>query len=357
MKNKNILGIMSGTSLDGIDFALCNFDKKNGIWSFKIIKTKTVSYSSVWHKKLSDAQNLSGSDFVKLHNEYGNYIGKLAKKFLKNTQSADFVASHGHTIFHKPEKKLCFQIGNGAFISAKLQIPVVSDFRSLDIALGGQGAPLVPVGDKLLFAKYDFCINLGGFANISYDNNKKIRTAFDLCPVNIIVNKLSEKRRKKYDKNGKIGKKGILNKKLFSELNNLDYYFGKKNKSLGREFVEEKFIPVLNKYNISTENKIRTIYEHVAYQIYRATKFSKNKKILLTGGGAHNNFLVSKIKKLNKNKIIIPEKEIIDFKEAIIFAFLGLLRINNQNNCLSSVTGSISDNCGGIINYISSNFQ
>ncbi len=214
------LGIMSGTSLDGIDFALCEFSKSNGNWKYKILKTHTFQYPEKWIRKLSSAQDIDIYNFIKLHKDYGTYTGKLANEFLKNTQKPDFIASHGHTIFHDPSDKITFQIGDGAFIAAETKISTVSDFRTLDTALGGQGAPLVPIGDKLLFQEYDCCLNLGGFANISYDIKNK-RVAFDICPVNFILNLLASQKGIPYDKDGELGKMGNINSKLLNELNEL----------------------------------------------------------------------------------------------------------------------------------------
>jgi anhydro-N-acetylmuramic acid kinase len=145
------LGIMSGTSLDGVDLALCRFKENKGIWKYDILDAFTIPYTSNWESKLRSAHRLNVQDFLLLHNEYGKYIGNLAKQFLEKKPSPDIISSHGHTIFHQPDKGFTFQLGNGAAIAATANISTVSDFRSLDVALGGQGAPLVPVGDKLLF--------------------------------------------------------------------------------------------------------------------------------------------------------------------------------------------------------------
>ncbi|MCF6184694.1 MAG: anhydro-N-acetylmuramic acid kinase [Bacteroidales bacterium] len=345
---KTILGIMSGTSLDGLDFALCEFEKSGNNYSYKIIKTDFFEYDNVIKKQLETAQNLNSYNFIKFHKEYGKFMGQKANVFLKNKPKPDFIASHGHTVFHKPEEQVTFQIGDGAFIAAETGIPVISDFRNLDTALGGQGAPLVPVGDKLLFHEYDYCINLGGFANISYDV-EGIRTAFDICPFNFIINKFAQLEGKEYDKDGELGKSGNINKQLLDELNNIDYYKFSPPKSLAREYVENFYLPVFSKYKISNEDVIRTVYEHSAFQINNC--ISPDKKVLVTGGGAHNKFFISLLKKNIKNDFIIPDKELIDFKEAIIFAFLGFLRSIGEINTLASVTGAKKDSSGGNICY------
>ncbi|NPA43931.1 MAG: anhydro-N-acetylmuramic acid kinase [Chlorobi bacterium] len=349
MKEQTILGVMSGTSLDGLDFAFCKFKKDKAKYSYKIIKTGFIPYSSEIKKQLKNAQNLSSYDFIKLHKWYGKFIGKNINNFLKEDLKPNFIASHGHTVFHNPKENITFQIGDGAFIASEAKISTISDFRNLDTALKGQGAPLVPIGDKLLFSEYDFCLNLGGFANISFNNENNERIAFDICPVNIVLNELVKPLGKEYDKNGNIGKTGNINFELLKELNNIPFYFKKAPKSLGREYSEKYHLPIIKKYNISQEDKIRTFYKHIAIQITEVLKIKENSKILITGGGTHNTFLISEIQKETKNKLIIPSNEIIDFKEAIIFAFLGFLRINEKENTLKSVTGAIENSIGGSV--------
>jgi anhydro-N-acetylmuramic acid kinase len=349
MNNYTAIGIMSGTSVDGLDVILCNFKRVNKKWKFKIIKANTFFYSNKWKRVLSNADKLGAYDFIKFHKEYGKFIGLSINKFLNgNKGEIDFIASHGHTIFHQPDKNLTFQIGDGAVIAATTGITTISDFRSLDIALGGQGAPLVPIGDKFLFSEYDFCLNLGGFANISFHKNKK-QTAFDICPVNIVINYLTQTINKQFDRDGKIAKKGNLNNRLLYELNNIAFYKIKAPKSLGKEWVVAKILPIINKYNIKPEDKLRTIYEHIANQISQVLNNNKDKTVLLTGGGTYNKFLIKLIDEQTDCELIIPDNNIIDFKEALIFAFLGLLRYRNKINCLSSVTGAKRDNSGGVI--------
>ncbi|MCG8410754.1 MAG: anhydro-N-acetylmuramic acid kinase [Bacteroidales bacterium] len=346
MQKYNALGIMSGTSLDGLDIVLCEFSF-NSKWNFNIIKSQTISYTKTWKDKLSNAHTLHGLDLTKLHKEYGKLIGTEINKFIKNQNyNIDFIASHGHTIFHQPEKQLTLQIGDGAEIAATTHIKTVSDFRSLDIALGGQGAPLVPIGDQLLFTEFDYCINIGGFANISLDAYNK-RIAYDICPANIILNHLAQELGKEFDKNGKLGKQGKIDSDLLNQLNNINYYKQTPPKSLAREWLTDIFIPFIYKSEISTLDKISTIYEHIASQI--AFSIDKNAKVLITGGGAYNQHLINQIKTKSQSNIIIPNSDIVEFKEALIFAFLGLLRIQGKNNTLASVTGAKKDSSGGNI--------
>jgi len=343
------LGLMSGTSLDGLDIADCSFTSKPGGWDFQIIRAESFNYSQNWKIKLAKAQNLDAYSFALLHKEYGEYIGKKVFDFLSGrTDGIDLIASHGHTIFHQPDKNLSLQIGDPNCIFAETGITTISDFRSLDVALGGQGAPLVPVGDQLLFSDYDFCLNLGGFSNITYSSKGKTY-AFDPSPANLGLNYLMNKLGKEFDYNGDTGRKGSVNADLLEKLNLIPYYQLAPPKSLSREWMEKDFIPVLEQSSISEIEKLRTVYEHIASQIVKTIAFKEKGKLLVTGGGAHNSFLIENIQTMTKHHVIVPEKEIIDFKEALIFALLGVLRLQNENNCLSSVTGSRKDNSGGLI--------
>jgi anhydro-N-acetylmuramic acid kinase len=255
------------------------------------------------------------------------------------------IASHGHTIFHQPEKGFTFQLGNGASIAAETGIPTVADFRTGDVALGGQGAPLVPVGDKLLFSDYESCLNLGGFANISFDQHGK-RIAFDICPVNFILNDLAQKSGWPYDTGGELGRSGNMNRELLEQLNQLAFYRQSPPKSLGREWMNHYFMPLMAADEIPLNDQLRTAYEHIAIQISNASPV--HGKMLVTGGGAFNTFLIERLKHHLKCEIVIPHAEIIQFKEALVFAFLGLLRFMGEINCYASVTGARRDSSAGV---------
>ena len=347
---------MSGTSLDGVDLAYCCFSKDEAGWKFEIMNAITVAYSREWKEKLSTLHLQDAVTFAKANAEYGNYLGMLAKEFIEtNNWIADYVSSHGHTIFHQPQNKFTSQIGDGAALSAACGLPVVCDFRTMDIALGGQGAPLVPIGDKLLFSEYDFCLNLGGIANVTKSQYEKEVVAFDVCPCNLLLNYLSSILGKEYDEDGKFAERGKVNESLLNKLNSLSFYSPDKSgpKSLGREDIEKDFLPVINSSDISTEDKLTTICEHIAIQISNVTHISElqapNSQLFITGGGAFNSFLIARIKELCKVQVIVPEKKIINYKEAMIFAFLGVLRWRNEINCLKSVTGARRDCIGGAV--------
>ena len=345
--NFKAIGVMSGTSLDGLDIAACEFEFTRGKWKFSISEALTIAYNSEWLEKLKKSPHLSCEHLIELHSQYGRFIGLQINKFIGETGfTPDLVASHGHTIFHQPEKHFTFQLGSGTEIAASTQITTVADFRSGDVALRGQGAPLVPIGDKLLFSDFDSCLNLGGFANISFEKNN-CRIAFDICPVNIILNHFAEKQGLPFDKNGELGRKGIVNHELLKELNNIKFYHQEPPRSLGREWIDDVILPVINSPGCSEEDKCRTIYEHIAEQISKSIQ--RNGNVLITGGGAFNSFLIELIRKKTKTQINLPDPQIINFKEALIFAFLGVLKIREEINCLSSVTGASKDSSTGVI--------
>jgi len=339
-----VLGIMSGTSLDGIDLAICTFTK-NQEWEYKIEKSNTLKYPIYWKSKLATLHTQNKGIIEQTDIQFGQYIGQTINTFL-NGEKVDFIASHGHTIFHQPENKYTLQIGCGKTISQVTKTTTVNDFRSLDVSLNGQGAPLVPIGDLHLFPNYKYCINLGGFANISIKKESEI-TAFDICPVNIVLNQVCKELNIDYDNNGDIAKKGKLVPKLIQQLNQLSFYEKIPPKSLGREWVEKQIIPLI--INQKTEDILHTFCEHIAIQI---GKQLKGNTALFTGGGVFNQYLMTRIQHYSTSEITIPNQEIIEYKEALIFAFLGVLRIRNEVNCLQSVTGAERDNCGGVIHQI-----
>ena len=349
--NKNtyyVLGIMSGTSLDGIDIAYIKFERQKS-WSFKIKEAETFSYSKLWKNKLQNAIELTQVELEVLDEAYTRFLGEIINSFINKHKivNLDLVCSHGHTIHHRPEDKYTCQIGNKPVLSQLLQKNVICDFRVQDVSLGGQGAPLVPIGDKLLFPAYDYCVNLGGFANISTQKDNQ-RLAYDICPVNIVLNHYSEQIGYAFDDGGKLAASGAIHPELLNKLNNLAYYKLSPPKSLGLEWVKENVFPIINSYEISTKNILRTFTEHVVFQI--SSEIEKpNEKVLITGGGAYNNFLIQRLRMLSNSNIIVPEATVIEFKEALIFGLLGVLKFEDKVNVLSSVTGAKRDHSSGVV--------
>ncbi|MFZ6664309.1 anhydro-N-acetylmuramic acid kinase [Peijinzhouia sedimentorum] len=352
-KHWKIIGLMSGTSLDGLDVACCNFWKENRKWNFEIEKAETIPYSESWKNLLSKAKELSGFELAIADVDFGKWMGQQVSAFSQSiARQADFVASHGHTVFHQPNRGLTLQIGSASHLSVESGLPVISDFRSMDVAKGGQGAPLVPIGDQLLFGEYDFCLNLGGIANVSTEVNER-RIAYDLTPCNMGLNYVSSWAKKTYDENGKIAKSGKLIESLFEQLNNLPFYSQDYPKSLGSEWFEQQILPLIESYPTNPSDTLHTLVHHSAYQIAQGLLNLKaaGGKILSTGGGTHNAFFITTLQGyLGENFTLeIPSAEIVDFKEALIFAFLGLLRAENQINTLASVTGAKNDSSSGQI--------
>lgn len=345
----NVIGLMSGTSLDGLDIACCGFTLDENRWSFTIGCAETIPYNGHWKKVLASIESGTALEFVTADIGYGHLLGSVTREFIKKHGiQADFIASHGHTIFHQPEKGITRQIGCGAAIAAETGLPVICDFRSQDVALGGQGAPLVPIGDKLLFGDFNFCLNLGGFANISFDNAGR-RIAYDLSPANIVLNHLSRQAGYEYDPEGRLAREGDINQPLLNTFNALPYYHLAFPKSLGKEWVIQHIHPLLLSSNLSVNDLLATFCEHIAMQVARATGEKKGATMLVTGGGAFNRFLIERIRLYSSPEIIIPDNLTINFKEALVFAFLGLRRWRNEANCLRSVTGAAGDSSSGAI--------
>ena len=347
MKTYFAIGLMSGTSLDGLDICYAKFQNITN-WEFEILKTETIPYSPEWKNRLQNAILLSAEDLLVLDKEYGFYLGEKTQEFISknNIVDLDFIASHGHTVFHQPQRKFTLQIGDGRAIKLTTKKPVIYDFRSQDVLMGGNGAPLVPIGDELLFSQYDACLNLGGFSNISLQKNHQ-RIAFDISPVNVVLNYFAEKLGKNYDVNGDFARNGAINFKILEELNTLTFYQKPAPKSLGVEFVNSEIFPLLK--DKIPENIIATFTEHIAEQIAKVFNDNQLKTVLVTGGGTFNTYLLEKIREKSQTELIVPDENIINFKEALIFAFMGVLRLRNEVNVLCSATGSSENHCSGIL--------
>jgi len=380
----HVLGLMSGTSLDGLDIAFCRFEHIEGRWNYQILHAETVPYSSEWKSRLQHLDKQSAGDLAFADSNLGHLMGQMVKDFIdKHRINPDFIASHGQTIFHSPGERWTTQIGKGAAIAAETGIPVVCDFRSTDVALGGQGAPLVPIGDQLLFTEYNYCLNLGGFANISFEQGGK-RIAYDICPANMVLNTLSDIAGKPFDENGDLARNGILIPDLLEKLNQLPFYHQPPPKSLGKEWVDAHILPLITDTGYGIRDAgcgirdkgygirdmgfgirdagseiadrgsriadlLHTFCEHIAIQVGKNTGTNRVDILLITGGGALNTFLIERIRHHAAPEVVLPDLQTIQFKEALIFAFLGLLRWRGEVNCLSSVTGAAKNNIGGAI--------
>lgn len=345
----HVVGVMSGTSLDGIDLVEVKFYFDQS-WHFEILNSETVDYNEDWRGLLRGLISNTITEIEDIDKRYTKYLSQVIGRFLKKYKidHVDMVCSHGHTALHQPASGLTYQIGNLPLISKYLNKKVVCDFRVQDVELGGQGAPLVPIGDKLLFSEYDYCINLGGFANISMDVNN-FRVAYDICPVNIVLNYYAEKLGLNYDDGGKIASNGILNNDMLEALNSVPFYKETYPKSLGLEWVNTHVFPLIESFQLDERDVLRTFVEHVAIQIANQLISNPKASVLITGGGVYNTFLIDRVKIHSNCMIVIPSPDVVEFKEALIFGFLGVLKLEDEINCLKSVTGASKNHSSGRI--------
>jgi anhydro-N-acetylmuramic acid kinase len=354
------IGVMSGSSLDGLDVAFAEFQENAGKWNYEIRQADCYPYNENWIEKLRSATSLNSVGYQLLHVEYGHYIGEQINRFIEENKlhyQVALIASHGHTTFHIPSKKMTAQLGDGASIAAETQLPVITDLRALDLAFGGQGAPIVPIGEKWLLGNFDFFLNLGGIANISFKSEPYI--AFDICAANRILNMLINNEGKEYDDRGEMAKDGAINFELLQKLNGLDYYSQPYPKSLANDFGTDIVYPMILVVGCETRDALRTYVEHIVMQTRDAiinlinNKLqTTNRKLLVTGGGAFNTFLVNRLsEELGQLQIqvMVPDEKLIRYKEAMIMAFMGVLRWRQEYNVLSSVTGASRDSIGGAL--------
>ncbi len=365
----NVIGLMSGSSLDGLDIAFVEFTETAGQWDYEIKCAACIEYENEWIEKLKNAIHLPAGDYQLLHTDYGRFLGEKVNEFSDKFQlehKISLISSHGHTTFHFPEKKMTHQLGDGAAIAAETQLPVVTDLRSVDIAFGGEGAPIVPLGEKLLFPDYHYFLNIGGIANISINSKQRNNTdsysdkndiiAFDICAANRVLNMLSSEKNKAYDEDGRMASSGKINDALLEKLNSLEYFSHPYPKSLANSFGTDIIYPLIKSFDLTTEDSLATFAEHISIQIKRALQgyFSKTdlQQLMITGGGAFNKFLVERISKHLQEinfEVFIPADEVVNYKEALIMALLGTLRWREQYTVLSSVTGATRNSIGGAL--------
>jgi anhydro-N-acetylmuramic acid kinase len=351
------LGLMSGSSLDGLDIAYVEFEVSGGSWKFELKATECVQYSDQWKERLQKATQLSAFDYLQLHTDYGHYMGQKVNDFISANSleyKVQLIGSHGHTTFHSPATRMTHQLGDGAAIAAETGINVVSDLRNMDIALGGEGAPIVPIGEKLLLGNYDLFLNLGGIANISVNGPKYL--AFDVCPANRVLNLLAEKKGVSFDEGGSMAEKGMVNHELLRKLNDIDYYAMPYPKSLDNSFGTDIVFPLIEAFEISVDDALATYCEHIALQVKQAIisvidpEGEKKPSLLVTGGGAFNNFLVKRLQfHIPDIDWIIADEQLASYKEALIMAFIAVLRWREEKNVYHTVTGALRDSIGGSV--------
>jgi anhydro-N-acetylmuramic acid kinase len=353
------IGLMSGSSLDGLDIVFAELNVAAGNWSYEILAADCYEYNNEWKERLLSATSLNALDYQLLHTDYGHYLGQQVNKFIDGNNlhfKVGLIASHGHTTFHVPQRKMTAQLGDGAAIAAKTGLPVVSDLRALDIAFGGQGAPIVPIGEKLLLKDFDFYLNLGGIANISF-NLPEQYIAFDVCAANRVLNLICNEVNKEYDEGGQMAALGNVHEELFKKLNELHYYKQPYPKSLANNFGTDEVYPLIKSFGLPHNDELRTYVEHIVFQIKSAIEHNskpqtQNLKLLATGGGAFNTFLVQRLSDelsaLNI-EVVVPDENLVKYKEALIMALIGVLRWRQEYNVLSSVTGAQRDSIGGAV--------
>lgn len=356
MKTYSVIGIMSGSSMDGIDLAHVKITSNEGQYTYSIEECETVEYDEVWRLRLSQLRKADSLSYCKTDVFYGHHIGHLVNKFVEKYKlKVDLVASHGHTIFHYPEEMITRQVGDGASIAAICKLPVITDFRSMDVAKKGQGAPLVAIGDHYFFNEYDYCLNLGGFANIS-GKIGEFRVSFDICPANILLNRVARDLNQEYDKDGEIASKGTIQYKLLENLNNIDYYKMPFPKSLNRDWINNELWQIVKEGDkLSPADKMKTFVDHIAIQISKSLDYLSSikpagKRVLVTGGGAFNGVLMDHIRTHSEADFIVPDEKLVKYKEALIFALMGVLRIENRPNIYKTFTGAKSDSISGALN-------
>ena len=353
-----VIGLMSGSSLDGLDIAYVQLQENGGKWNYEILHADCYEYSSAWIEKLQNAIRLNALDYQLLHTGYGHYLGKQVNLFIEKNNlhhQVNLISSHGHTTFHLPGKLMTGQLGDGAAIASETHLPVVTDLRAMDVAFGGQGAPIVPIGEKLLLGDYTYFLNLGGIANIAIHTNENV-IAFDLCAANRVLNMLAEEKGSAFDEDGKLAAAGNINTVLLQKLNDLEYYKRPHPKSLANDFGTETVFPMIKQFSLSTEYAMRTYVAHIVVQIKNAIVNCQSSvvsgQLLVTGGGAFNSFMIKRLQEVLKEiniEVIIPEENLIKYKEALIMALMGTLRWREEYNVLASVTGAKRNSIGGAL--------
>ncbi len=357
------IGLMSGSSLDGLDVVLAELHEQAGKWSFTIEAAECLEYSDHWKKRLREATSLNALDYQHLHVDYGHYLGEQVNLFIEKHKlqfKVGLVSSHGHTTFHVPARKMTAQLGDGAAIASATGLPVVSDLRALDVAFGGQGAPIVPIGEKLLLSDYEMLLNVGGIANISFNTSGKY-IAFDICPANRVLNLIANEQGKEYDAGGAMASTGNVHEELLNTLNELDYYKLPYPKSLANNFGTDEVYPLIKTFKINHQDALRTYVAHIVHQVklsiedYKRNNnddVQKSLRLLVTGGGAFNEFFIEQLKSVLAPlhiEVVVPDSQLVQYKEALIMALIGVLRWREENNILSSVTGSSRDSVGGAL--------
>ncbi|MGB0862924.1 MAG: anhydro-N-acetylmuramic acid kinase [Saprospiraceae bacterium] len=360
MKSYKVIGLMSGSSLDGVDLAYCEFRLNDEAIDFDLLIAETIPFDEKWMGRLQHLPTQNALTFAKTHVYFGHYLGELLNDFIERCKiEPDFIASHGHTIFHDPDRRFTTQIGEGGAMAAITKTTVISDFRTQDIAIDGEGTPIAPAADRYLFSEYDLMMNIGGIANITC-NAKGKYIAFDTSAANQVLNVLASFKGLEYDKNGNLAAQGKVIPSILEQLESMEYFKQSYPKSIANSWVRDRILPIFIENEASIEDRLHTAVEHIATETAVAIKgiFTKEKlpkkeyQLLVTGGGALNGFLIKKIQEKLvplRVKVEVPAPEIIEYKEAILMGLMGVLRMEERVNCFSSVTGARRNTIGGAV--------
>lgn len=354
-----VIGLMSGSSLDGLDITYVQLDEVRGKWEYQILAAECVPYTEDWRKRLINATTASVPEFLELDTDYGKYLGDSVNSFIEKhslDHKVHFIASHGHTVYHSPSTATTGQIGNGAALAATTGLPVINDLRATDVALGGQGAPIVPIGDRLLFGAYKYLLNIGGIANLTIQENSENAIAFDVCPANQLLNELARRSGKEMDENGTMASGGQLLQDLLKQISEHPYYKIEAPKSLSNETAMVIGATLISNNGNKDADLLHTACHHIADQVVAAITNNggsdKSGQVLVTGGGAFNTFLMEVLRaKLDQLgvEVVVPEAEVVKYKEALVMALIGTLRWREEVNVLSSVTGATRDSVSGAL--------
>lgn len=351
----HVIGTMSGSSMDGLDIAFCTFEEIGGKWTFQINNASCIEFDTYWKQQLKNITSISAKELLLTHTAFGKWMGEKIQIFINENNlqhKVHFIASHGHTVFHEPALGMTFQMGDGAHIAAITKLPVISDLRNMDVALGGQGAPIVPIGEMMLWNDYNYFLNIGGIANISIKLYEQQIIAFDVCAANSVLNLLAQQLGEAFDTNGNFAAHGKVHEPLLDALNALEYYKLLPPKSLANEFGKEHIFQIIQSFEISINDKLHTICLHIAQQIAHTLQQHPAGKLLVTGGGAFNTFLINTLREqlYEQNiEVVIPDANTIQYKEAIVMALIGILRWREEENVLNSVTGASRNSVGGAL--------
>ncbi len=357
------LGLMSGSSLDGLDIASCRFELQGDrIVHWQLLEGETVPFPASWQVHLRRLPEADARTLAHAHAALGRWMGEAVNGFLARYPHLrpDCIASHGHTIFHFPAEGFTTQIGDGAAVASVTGYTTVSDFRGTDVALGGQGAPLAPIADRLLFPQYELMLNLGGIANITCNIEGRY-IAFDIGGANQILNALTQSIGLPYDDGGRMAASGRLIEPLMEAMDRLPYFQAAPPKSLGNDWVQAHQTEAYIAWPASVEDRLHTACVQLARQTALAlARIMESEnwrlpqyRILATGGGAFNTFLTNCIVEACNTvapvSLQVPEPGIIAFKEAVLMALMGVLRMAGLPNCMASVTGASRDAVGGAV--------